>query len=106
MQHLRQDSIHHSLYYTSRGALAGKKNSPKGPPCGIVLMTKRFEGCPTTKLHLAPVSCSGTDQMKKLSHDQLQSFMLCVHKGASVTNDMFTCICKVFPLINCAVYKG
>ena len=28
----RQDSIYHSLCYTSRGALAGTRNSSMGPP--------------------------------------------------------------------------
>ena len=29
---LRQDSTYHGLCYTSRGALAGMKNSSMGPP--------------------------------------------------------------------------
>ena len=29
---LRQDCTYHSLYYTSRGALAGTRNSSMGPP--------------------------------------------------------------------------
>ena len=28
----RQDSTYHNLCYTSRGALAGMRNSPMGPP--------------------------------------------------------------------------
>ena len=31
---LRQDSTYHSLCYTSRGALAGTRNSSMGPPLG------------------------------------------------------------------------
>ena len=32
MHHPRQDSTYHSLCYTSRGALAGTRNSSMGPP--------------------------------------------------------------------------
>ena len=41
----RQDSTHHGLCHTSRGALAGTRNSSMGPP---------HEGSLTTELHLAP----------------------------------------------------
>ena len=36
-----QDNTYHSLCYTSRGALAGKRNSSMGPPWGIDPMTHR-----------------------------------------------------------------
>ena len=42
----RQDSTYHSLCYTSRGALAGTRNSSMGPPWKI--------NPTTTELHLAP----------------------------------------------------
>ena len=32
LHHLRQDSTYHGLCYTSRGALAGMRNSSMGPP--------------------------------------------------------------------------
>ena len=35
----RHDCTYHSLCYTSRGALAGTRNSSMGPPWGIELMT-------------------------------------------------------------------
>ena len=37
----RQDSTYHRLSYTSRGALAGTRNSSKGPPWGIDPTTHR-----------------------------------------------------------------
>ena len=37
----RQDSTHHSLWYTSRGSLAGTRNSSKGPSWRIDLTTHR-----------------------------------------------------------------
>ena len=37
----RQDSTYHGLYYTSRGALAGMRNSSMGPPWRIDLTTHR-----------------------------------------------------------------
>ena len=37
----RQDSTHHGLCYTSRGALAGTRNSPIGPPWRIDPTTHR-----------------------------------------------------------------
>ena len=35
----RQDSTYHSICYTSRGALAGIRNSSMGPPWGVDPMT-------------------------------------------------------------------
>ena len=37
----RQDNTYHSLCYTSRGALAGRRNSSIGPPWGIDPTTHR-----------------------------------------------------------------
>ena len=37
----RQDSTYHSLWYTSRGALTGMRNSSMGPPWRIDPMTYR-----------------------------------------------------------------
>ena len=37
----RQDNTYHGLCYTSRGALAGTRNSPMGPPWRIDPMTHR-----------------------------------------------------------------
>ena len=38
----RQDSTYHGICYTSRGALAGTRNSSMGPPREIVLTTHRI----------------------------------------------------------------
>ena len=43
----RQDSTYHGLCHTSRGTLAGTRNSSMGSPCANAL---------TTELHLAPSS--------------------------------------------------
>ena len=49
----RQDSTYHGLCYTSRGALAGTRNSSTGPPHEGSI---RRPIALTTELHLAPVT--------------------------------------------------
>ena len=50
----RQDSTNHSLWYTSRVALAGTRNSSKGPPHegSIQRPIARWANALTTELHL------------------------------------------------------
>ena len=61
---LRQDSTYHGLCYTSRGALAGTRNSSMGPPHegSIRRPIAPWANALTTELHLAPlpvlVSCN------------------------------------------------
>ena len=52
----RQDSTYHSLCYTSRGALAGTKNSSMGSPHegSIRRPIAPWANALTTELHLAP----------------------------------------------------
>ena len=52
----RQDSTYHSLCYTSRGALAGTRNSSMGPPHegSIRWPITPWANALTTELHLAP----------------------------------------------------
>ena len=52
----RQGSTYHSLYYTSRGALAGTRNSSMGPPHegSIRRPIAPWVNALTTELHLAP----------------------------------------------------
>ena len=52
----RQDNTYHSLCYTSRGALAGTKNSSMGPPLegSIRRPIAPWANALTTELHLAP----------------------------------------------------
>ena len=52
----RQDSTYHSLCYTSRGALAGMRNSSMGPPHegSIRRPIAPWANALTTELHLAP----------------------------------------------------
>ena len=54
----RQDSTYHGLYYTSRGALAGTRNSSMGPPHeGLIWRPiTPWANALTTELHLAPTS--------------------------------------------------
>ena len=54
----RQDSTYHSLCYTSRGALAGTRNSSMGPPHegSIRRPTAPWTNALTTELHLAPTA--------------------------------------------------
>ena len=51
-----QDSTYHCLCYTSRGALAGMRNSSMGPPHegSIRRPIARWANTLTTELHLAP----------------------------------------------------
>ena len=53
----RQDSTYHGLCYTSRGALAGMRNSSMGPPHegSIQWPIASWANALTTELHLAPV---------------------------------------------------
>ena len=52
----RQDSTYHGLWYTSRGALAGTRNSSMGPPHegSIRRPIAPRANALTTELHLAP----------------------------------------------------
>ena len=52
----RQDSTYHSLCYTSRGAMAGTRNSSMGPPYegSIRRPIAPWANALTTELHLAP----------------------------------------------------
>ena len=53
----RQDSTYHGLYYTSRRAMAGMRNSSMGPPHegSIRRPIAPWANALTTELHLAPV---------------------------------------------------
>ena len=53
----RQDSTYHGLYYTSRGALAGTRNSSMGSPHegSIRRPIAPWANALTTKLHLTPL---------------------------------------------------
>ena len=55
----RQDNTYHSLCYTSRGALAGTRNSSMGPlhEGSIRRPIAPWANALTTELHLAPLSC-------------------------------------------------
>ena len=57
----RQDNTYHGLWYTSRGALAGTRNSSMGPPHegSIRRPIAPWANALTTELHLAPrvLSC-------------------------------------------------
>ena len=52
----RQDSTYHGLCYTSRGALAGTRNSSMGPPHEVSIRRPiaPWANALTTELHLAP----------------------------------------------------
>ena len=58
----RQDSTYHSLCYTSRGALAGTRNSSMGPPHegSIWRPITPWANALTTELHLTPCISSTT----------------------------------------------
>ena len=52
----RQDSTYHGLCYTSRGVLAGTRNSSMGPPHEVSIRRPiaSWANALTTELHLAP----------------------------------------------------
>ena len=55
----RQDSTYHSLCYTSRGTLAGTRNSSMGSPHegSIRRPIAPWANALTTELHLTPIQC-------------------------------------------------
>ena len=62
----RQDSTYHSLCYTSRGALAGTRNSSMGPPHkgSMRRPIATWANTLTTELHLAPRMFNDTPARK------------------------------------------
>ena len=92
----RQDSTYHSLCYTSRGALAGTRNSSMGSPHegSIRRPIARWANALTTELHLAlPLM---VEVIEKYDCDRMHSWMLfsvkeyfaptllCVDKNVSI----------------------
>ena len=77
----RQDSTYHGLCYTSRGALAGTRNSSMGPPHegSIRRPIASWANALTTELHLAPkwlrmqYQSKSSDLRRKLSRNGLFS---------------------------------
>ena len=59
----RQNSTYHGLCYTSRGALAGTRNSSMGPPHeGLIRRPiAPWANALTTELHLAPLNTLGCE---------------------------------------------
>ena len=54
-----QDNTYHGLCYTSRGALAGRRNSSMGPPGRIDPTTYRHhERTLLPRSHISPIHCS------------------------------------------------
>ena len=60
----RQDCTYHGLCYTSRGSLAGMRNSSMGPPHegSIRRSIAPWANALTTKLHLAPLKATETNK--------------------------------------------
>ena len=73
----RQDSTYHGLCYTSRGALAGTRNSSVGSPHegSIRRPIAPSANALTTELHLAPVRKEGN----VLFNDALNTFYLLLY---------------------------
>ena len=65
----REDTTYHSLCYTSRGALAGARNSSMGPPHegSIWRPIAPWANALTTELHLAPMCCMNDSRRPVLS---------------------------------------
>ena len=66
----RQDNTYHGLCYTSRGALAGTRNSSMGPPHegSIRQPIAPWMNAFTTELHLAPKQWSSQNQGVTIKH--------------------------------------
>ena len=79
----RKDSTYHSLCYTSRGALAGTRNSSMGPPHegSIRRPISPWANALTTELHLAPVVywCSCQIPHTQMSLHKQASFLSLVY---------------------------
>ena len=78
----RQDNTYHSLWYTSRGILAGTRNSSMGPPNegSIRRPSTPWANALTTELHLAPWICSCERIVRLLD---IAVFVSCVVKDRS-----------------------
>ena len=78
---IRQDNTYHRLCYTSRGALAGMRNSSMGPPHeGLIRRPiAPWVNALTTELHLAPVVDGVQDlpQWVKSPH-QIETPVICI----------------------------
>ena len=66
----RQDCTYHSLCYTSRGALAGTRNSSMGPPHegSIRRPIAPWANALTTELHLAPTGARQREMFYLMTH--------------------------------------
>ena len=74
----RQDSTYHSLCYTSRGALAGTRNSSMSPPHegSIRRPIASWANALTTELHLAPCYL-GHNHMEVFNFQRILSIWSC-----------------------------
>ena len=115
----RQDSTYHALCYTSRGALAGTRNSSMGPPHegSIRRPIAPCVNALTTELHLAPYihTCMHTYiniyiHMHIFIHTDINACILIykhtyMHTYLFISEDLSTHICLwvvcVFPLFVC-----
>ena len=99
----RQDSTYHGLCYTSRGALAGTRNSSMGPPHegSIRRPIAPWANALTTELHLAPVAQVKwvTPSFSFLMFDMLTSPKFCI------TNMRLFNILKVLNILQFKVRK-
>ena len=86
----RQDSTYHGLCYTSRGALAGTRNSSMGPPHegSIRRPTAPWANVLTTELHLAP-----TKVQVHASKDDVQAFPSLCLKIIYIYIYICVCVC-------------
>ena len=92
----RQDCTYHGLCYTSRGALAGMRNSSMGPPHegSIRRPIAPWANALTTELHLAPYSLEYMPYIKKCSdvNYYANKSIMCISKkttGSIVISSLF-----------------
>ena len=81
----RQDNTYHGLCYTSRGSLAGTRNSSMGPPHerSIRRPIAPWANALTTQLHLAPL------------YGQRQNLMVALHQIKWLSGQNLWCTVKV-----------
>ena len=107
----RQDSTYHSLCYTSRGALAGTRNSSMGPPHeGLIRQCiAPWANTLTTELHLAP-TIEGIKGPGRSLHPHLSIYIsMSLSLSLSLTTNLLAQThipadtCTMYPWQVCAV---
>ena len=102
----RQDNIYHSLCYTSRGALAGTRNSSMGPPHegSIRRLIAPWANALTTELRPAPCRLRTWNLSKLVKPTYFDTVWFGGHRSAYVRHQ-WPAACRVVS-VRCATITG